>query len=683
MDVHIMSKRLQTVFVIVCTVTLMTNHILAKNRGIIDTSCSPHVKLRSVDIDAVRWTKGFWADRFKQCCDVTLPHHWRLLSDPDHGHALTNLRIAAGLEEGEFAGVNWQDAWVYKWLEAAASIYNATGDEALDRKMDEVINIIARAQQNDGYIATQTTVTGRTRFGDSRYHELYTMGHLITAACLHHRITGEDNFLHIAIRAANYVYETFKDRPRELAHFPHNPSIIMALVELYRTTGERKYLDLANIFIDMRGAVHDGRGKGDDEQDKVPLRKETQVVGHQVFATYLYAGAADAYMETGDRSLLSTLERLWHDVTQKRMYVTGSHSAIHRGLSHRKGTMGGVVHEAAGPDYFLPNATAYNETCAQIGSFMWNWRMLVITGEARYADLMEQLIYNSILSGIGLDGASWFYTNVLRWHGQEHQLMSQDSHQRFQPGQPPRRTHICCPSNLLRTIAELGGYFYSVSDEGIWVNHYAANVFDIAMANGAAMKLEQETDYPWDGKIRITVNAPKRKEFAVMLRIPEWVREATLKVNGQAVRDDVRPGKYFRLNRIWSAGDVIELNLPMPVQLIEANPLVEELRNQVAIKRGPIVYCLESVDLPESIRISEVVIPHNIELKPRFDKELLTGVTVLQGKAEVCREGDWSNRLYRQLPPQKPRTVSIRLIPYYAWSNRGMAEMTVWMPLNR
>jgi len=648
--------------------------------GIINTSASPYAHLRSVDLRAVRWTHGFWADRWRQCVEVTLPHHWRLLSDPQHGHALTNLRIAAGLEEGEFAGTHWQDEWVYKWLEAAAAIYGATGDEALNRQMDEVIAIIAQAQQPDGYLATQITGRGWKRFQDPHHHELFVMGHLITAACLHHRLTGKTNFLRLARRCADYLCGVFLEPPPELAHFPLNPSIIMALVELYRTTREHRYLDLARAFVDRRGTVPGGT---DLNQDRVPLRRETEVVGHAVFFTYLYAGAADVCLETGDASLREALERLWRDLTTRKMYLTGGVCALHRGFSLRDGQVWGAdeVHEAAGPAYHLPNATAYNETCAQIGSVMWNWRMLALTGEARYADLMEQTLYNGVLSGIGLNGARWFYTNVLRWYGSEHQLLSNDARERFQPGEPPERKHICCPSNLLRTLAELHGYLYSVSPEGLWVHHYGGNVFDGTLLDGTPLRLRQETNYPWEGEVNFTIESAPEQAFALLLRIPSWAAGAQVAVNGQSVPIAVQPGTYVRLRRAWSAGDEIRLRLPLEPRLVEAHPKVEELRNQVAVMRGPLVYCLESVDLPEGVRVSEVRLPQSVKFTPRHEEGLLGGVTVLRGEAQRVPEGDWKGQLYRPLKPERSEPIRITLIPYYAWANRGLSQMTVWIPL--
>ncbi|MFQ6035646.1 MAG: glycoside hydrolase family 127 protein [Sedimentisphaerales bacterium] len=658
---------------IVMFVVLISIAVSAKDRGITNTSSSPYVKLRSVDIDDVKWTKGFWAEKFDLCHKVMIPNMWRLLKDPNISHAYTNFLVAAGLKKGEFKGTWWHDGDFYKWLEATAHVYAVTKDDGLDRLMDKVIEVIGQAQQEDGYISTPIILGYRNvtkRFEKLNYHELYNMGHLMTAGCIHYRATGKPNLLNIAGKTGDYLYRTFKGRDRRLAHFGFNPSNIMGAVELYRTTQDDKYLQLAKVFVDMRGSAPGGT---DQNQTRSPLRKETEAVGHAVTANYLYVGAADVYAETGDKTLLSALEKIWQNVALQKMYVTGATGALHHGESSARDS----VHEAYGREYQLPNSTAYSETCANIANAMWNWRMLAITGDARFADIMELVLYNSALSGISIDGKNFFYTNVLR-RTKDTPLLSWDL-----PTRQPYLSCFCCPPNIVRTIAKVHGWAYSISNEGVWINLYGSNKLDTELADGTKVKLKQETDYPWDGKIKIAVDVPSKKKFAVILRIPGWAKEVVLKVNGQAVRGDLQPGKYFPLDRIWSAGDVIELNLTMPVQLIEAHPLVEEIRNQVAIKRGPIVYCLESIDLPEGVRISEIVIPRNIKLKPRFDKELLAGVIVLEGKAEVVEEGDWSNHLYRQLSPQRKEKVMIRLIPYYTWSNRGVSEMTVWLSLDR
>jgi uncharacterized protein len=648
-----------------------------RNNGLVGNQRSPHCELHSLELDAVHWTRGFWGDRLKQCREVMLPHLYERMANPETGHALTNMQIEAGLKDGEHAGTDWQDAWVYKWLEAAVVCWAISEDAELDRLMDETIATVVQAQQPDGYIATQTTVRGRERFQNPAHHELYTMGHLLTAACIHHRLTGKMALLNVALRAADYIYDTFRGRDPKLAHFPHNPSIIMGGVELYRTTGNRTYLDMANLFIDMRGAVPGG---GDLEQDRVPLRDETEVVGHAVFYTYLYAGAADAYMETGDRSLLEALDRLWHDLTEKKMYVHGGVCAVHQGLFLRQeGPLWGgqKVHEAAGHPYELPNSTAYNETCSQIGCTMWNWRMLLIDPQVKYADIMERQIYNSILSGVGIEGNDWFYSNVLRWYGKDHHLLTADSYERFQPGDPERRrAHICCPTNVLRTVAEWHNYQYTTSDAGLWVHHYAADT----LAAGP-WKLSQETDYPWDGEVTFRMAATPSEPTSLLLRIPGWATHATISVNGEAVDVPAAPGTYARISRRWSADDVVTLCLPMQPFLIEAHPKAEALRNHVAVQRGPIVYCLESPDLPEGVRVPEVRVPREAHFTVTHRPELLHGVTVLECEAMRVPEGDWEGALYRPVTAQPIDSVTIRLVPYYAWANRGISEMNVWIPV--
>jgi DUF1680 family protein len=655
----------------------------AAGRGVTDTSASPHVKLKSVDMDDVRWTDGFWAGRFELCHREMIPYLRKVMELPGNAAVFRNFRIAAGLEEGEFSGTNWGDGDCYKFIEAAAYVYAVTHDDQLDRMMDELVDPIGKAQEPDGYISTQIQLTDKQRWQDLHNHELYNMGHLMTAASIHHRATGKTNFLEIATKLADYLYTVFEPRPQELAHFGFNPSNIMGAAELYRTTGDRKYLKLAGIFVDMRGSVPGG---SDQNQAAVPLRKEQEAVGHAVTAGYLYCGAADVVAETGDKALLDALERLWDDVVTRKMYVTGAIGALHHGESDRtllKRWPRDSVHEAFGRQYQLPNRTAYNETCANIAGAMWNWRMLALSGDAKYADVMERVLYNSFLSSVGIDGKSYFYTNVLRQYGDEMPLLSQDTLERWpDTTERPAPRCFCCPPSVLRTIAKLHGWAYSISAEGVWVHLYGGNVLRTELADGSPLKLTQKTDYPWDGRITITIEEAREEPFGVMLRIPGWASEASVRINGEAADVPCKPGTYASLRRRWSAGDVIQLDLPIRAQLVEANPQVEEARNHVAVMRGPVVYCLESPDLPEGVRVSEVYLPRDVKLTPRHDAKLLGGVTVLEGEAFRIAEGDWSGRLYRPLDsrPQRPEKLKITLIPYYGWANRGVSHMTVWIP---
>jgi len=685
--------------VVLITVLLSTSFSLADtvnhDYGIIKNQNSPYAKLQSVDLRDVHWTDGFWAKQFVKTCDVTLPRLWELASDPEKGHAIQNLKIAAGIETGNFDGTHWQDAWVYKWLESACYIYAVTGNRELDEKMDEIISVISKAQRPDGYIASQTIARNWPRFQDPHHHELYTMGHLITAACIHHRITGKTTLLNVARKAADYIYDTFKGSDPKLADFPINPSIIMAGVELYRTTGVEKYLDMANFFIEWRGSRYgDGRRNAwgvltngsDLNQNWRPLRKETEVVGHAVFFTYLYAGAADAFMETGDTALLNALERLWSDLINKKMYITGGVSPMHKThpvrsfqSGHLSAIVGDSIHEGVGGPYDLPNDSAYNETCGQIGNLMWNWRMLAITGQARFADIMERTLYNSILSGIDVEGDNWSYTNPLRWHGTKHMLRSNDTHTRLEPG----KRMICCPTNLMRTVASWNNYLYSTSEKGLWIHHYGGNVFDGELSDGRKLKLTQKTDYPWDGKVRITVDeVDSDDEFSILLRIPVWAKKANVTVNSRAVQAECKPSSYITITRKWAIGDVIELNLPMLVRMITADPLIEQARNQVAVMRGPIVYCLESIDVPEGIQFEDICLPANAKWKTQYKPDMLGGVTVLKTKAIVLDKiVDEDIGGYRQVRYVEPRRIDITMIPYYAWNNRDEPKMTVWLPV--
>src|SRR5581483_5344357 len=378
-----------------------------ESRSLTNTSHSPNAVLHGIDLDAVHWTSGFWADRFETARRATLPAMWKVINNPENGASLVTFKIAAGVEQANTYATPYSDGDCYKWVESAAHIYAVPRDPALDRQMDEAIAIIARAQAPDGYISTPLQARKRGRWQNLNDHELYNMGHLMTAACIHYRATGKDSLMRVARKTADYLYCVFAPRPPALAHFCFNPSHIMGLVELYRTTGEPKYLELARIFVEMRGSRSGGSAQN---QDRTPLRRETEAVGHAVTASYLYAGATDVLAETTDTPLRAAIDRIWDDVTQKKMYVTGAIGALHKGLTQANDP----IHESFGLPYELPNRNAYNETCANIGNAMWNWRLLALTGDARYADLVERVFYNSMLSGISLAGTEFYYTNVLR-----------------------------------------------------------------------------------------------------------------------------------------------------------------------------------------------------------------------------------------------------------------------------
>jgi DUF1680 family protein len=651
--------------------------------GLTDTAASPHVAVRSVGLADVTWTGGFWADRLETCRKDTLPAMGRIMEGTEHSQFLENFRVAAGLAEGRHRGPAWNDGDCYKWLEAAAAVYAVTKDPQLDRQMDAAVGVIARAQRADGYLHTPVLI--RLRHGDAAARpfqdpldfEMYNLGHLLTAACVHHRATGKDDFLRVALKAADFLCAAFKSPTPELVRSGVCPAHIMGMVELYRTTRDPRHLELARTFLDQRDQVRDGT---DDNQDRIPFRRQTQAVGHAVRANYLYAGATDVYVETGDRTLLPPLLAVWEDVASRKMHVTGGCGALYDGASpdgSPEQKQIGRVHQAYGRDYQLPNSTAHNETCAAVGNVLWNWRLLQVTGEARFADTLELTLYNALLSGVSLDGRRFFYVNTLR------QLDHMPVELRWSRTRQPFISCFCCPPNVARTVAETGSYAYGRDDDSVWVHLYGSNRLDTVIPGRGPVRLTQQTDYPWDGHVRITVDAAPAAPLALRLRIPGWCRGSTLAVNRKPVQTPGEPGEYAAVRRAWSAGDVVELELPMPVRLLQAHPLVEELRNQGAVQRGPVVYCLESSDLPEGVKVSDVVLPRGVELKRRFDAGLLGGVVVLDGMAEAVSEPAWGKQLYRDLPEPRPRPVAVRLIPYYAWDNRGPSEMTVWMPLGR
>ncbi len=649
---------------------------------ILNVAGSPQAAMQSLPVDAVQWTGGFWFERFRQTCDVTARSLWQLLADPDAGHVLDNFRIAAGLIKGERQGTWWQDAWLFKWIEAAACLHRQTHDSWLDERMDEGIALIAAAQEDDGYVGTQTTATGNPRFEYIRLHEVYTMGHLLTAAVTHRRMTGKTTFLDIGVKVADFLCAVLGDSvpPR----YAHNPSAIMGLVELYRETGEQRYLDCARRIVDARGTEPSRRGRdlwhradgieGTDQiQDRVPLRRSEEVVGHNVFFTYLFAGAADLFLETGDKDLAEALERLWHDLTTRKMNVNGGVSPMGHGLSLRHD----VVVEAVGAAYFLPNADSYNETCGQIGNLMWNARMLLAAPRARYAEMMEHEMYNGILSGMSTDGMNFWYRNQLR-RDIGHQV---HGHNDLLAREKPGRKRICCPTNVLRTLAQWQTYAYTTDDAGAWIHQYGANRAALQIPGKGTLGLEQITDYPWAGEVTIAVQSAPAEQVAIRLRIPSWAVGAELQLNGRDAETDVRQGTYAELIRTWQAGDVLTLELPMQARLVEADPLVEHCRNQVAVMRGPILYCLESVDLPGSMQLDGVCLPSDIDLKPVPMDELPFGMLALEGNALQRPQRDWQGTLYRALDSPRLLGCPIRLIPYFSWANRGPSAMSVWLPV--
>ena len=662
---------------------------------------SKYAKMVNTPLGAVKWTGGFWGERFNVYSNTSLQSMWATWSNPDISHGFRNFEIAAGTCEGEHWGPPFHDGDMYKWLEAVAAVYAVNKDPELDALMDKFIEQVVKAQRADGYIHTPVIIEERNKgidthsehrdqtvigtkvgaedekgaFANRLNFETYNLGHLMMAGITHYRATGKRTLFDAAIKATDFLCHFYETATAELARNAICPSHYMGVVEMYRATGNPRYLELSKNLIDIRGMVENGT---DDNQDRIPFREQYNAMGHAVRANYLYAGVADVYAETGEAQLMKNLTSIWNDIVNRKMYVTGACGALYDGTSP-DGTCYEPdsiqkVHQSYGRAYQLPNSTAHNETCANIGNMLFNWRMLESTGDAKYADIVETALYNSVLSGVSLDGKRYFYTNplrlsddfpyTLRWPRERQEYIS----------------CFCCPPNTLRTICEAQNYAYTVSENALWCNLYGQSELTTKLGKHD-LEVSQVTGYPYDGKVMLTFRAvPKKQEMALHLRIPAWCDRATVKVNGEVVDVPVKANTYATLNRVWKKGDVVELDMEMRVKLMESNPLVEETRNQVVVKRGPLVYCLEGMDVADGRRIDDVLIPSTIQFTPTEITIDGSKMIALDGEARLMDEASWDNVLYREVG-KADRTVKIRLIPYFAWGNRGKSEMTVWMPL--
>jgi DUF1680 family protein len=634
---------------------------------VVDTSRSPHTRLRPLPLAAVRLEDEFWAPRLRINREVTLPGQYEQCEQTGR---IDNFRRAAGKKDVPFQGIYFNDSDVYKWVEAVSYALATDPDPQLERMLNTVVTEIADAQDADGYLNTYFTFERKSeRWTNLRdLHELYCAGHLFQAAVAHHRATGQTTLLEVATRFADHITATFG--PEARAGACGHEEIELALVELYRETGHERYLRQAQFFLDQRGRKPPVVGGSPYHQDHMPFRELDQVVGHAVRMVYLTCGAADLFAETGEPALLEALERLWHNMVERHTYVTGGIGARYEG-------------EAFGDDYEMPNERAYAETCAAIGSVMWNWRMLAISGQVRFADALETTLYNGVLSGLSLDGQTYFYQNPLADRGR---------HRR-----QPWFGCACCPPNIARLLASLPGYFYSASEEGIWVHLYASGSATALLGTASGgrrdgmgsgrpgrLTLRQRTRYPWDGEVEIVVETEASSPFSLFLRIPSWCEAAQVHINGEAAEAEARPGSFLELHRQWRTGDTVRLSLPMPVRRVECHPYVANNSGRVALTRGPLVYCLEGTDHPGT-DLREIVLPAEAELNAAFQSDLLGGVVQLWGSAIIEPATAWEGRLYRAAAGKgkgaalrKPGTLPLQAVPYYAWANREPGPMQVW-----
>ena len=619
------------------------------------------VVLHPVPLGASRITSGFWFERQEANRRQAIRTGYEKLETAGN---LRNLRIAAGTEQGEVKGPIFMDSDVYKWLEAAGWEYGRGADEQILAWIREVSDVVAAAQAEDGYLDSVQQVRGKgERYVDLPWsHEHYCAGHLFQAAVAVHRGTGETRLLDVAVKLADHLVATFGAGKTE--EVDGHPVVEMGLVELFRETGKREYLDLATWFVDARGTGIIERLHGKEPtyfSDRVPVREQTSPEGHSVRAVYFTAGAADVAAETSDAELLAALTRQWEGMLASKTYVTG-------GIGSRWDWEQFGDHHELSPD------RAYAETCAAIGSVQWTWRMLLATGDSRYADLVERTLYNAFLPGVSLAGTEYFYVNALQLrHGAHAEEERSATH-----GRRAWFDCACCPPNIMRTLSSLDAYVATSSAQGVQVHQFTTGTIEAAGAT-----LAVTTDYPWDGTVRVEVTATPG-EFERAPRVPAWAEGATATVNGGDVA--VTAGEYLRVRREFAVGDVVELVLPMTVRVVEADTRVDAVRGCVVVERGPLVYAVEQADLPADlpaddlrVRVSEL---RGAGSEHRAD--LLEGVTVLQLPVHVALAAA-SGPLYRPAgddpaPEAAEETLLVPAIPYYAWANRELGAMRVWFP---
>ena len=598
--------------------------------AILMTACgsknNTHKLITPVKFSDVTINDSFWSPRLASHKDVTL----KVCIDQIENQTgrIRNFENAAK-GEGQHSGIYFDDSDVYKALEGMAYSLQNNPDPELEAKCDEWIDKFAAAQQPDGYLNTYYTLTGlENRWSDMGMHEMYCAGHMTEAAVAYYNVTGKRKLLDVAIKMADHMMTVFGPGGRDWV--PGHEEIELALVKLYEVTGEKKYLDFAEWLIDERGHGFGTWVEWRQEsyyQDDKPVREMTSIAGHAVRAMYLYCGMADVAAYTGDRGYMNALDSLWDDVVLRNMYVTGG-----IGQSSRN--------EGFTTDYSLPNLTAYCETCASVGMVLWNWRMNQFTGDSKYIDVLERSLYNGALAGISLAGDRFFYVNPLESLGTHHRQAWYGC--------------ACCPSQICRFLPSIGNYIYGVSDDALWVNLYIGN--DAAVnVGGKTVTVNQDTGYPWDGGVRITLGMKGTLGKDVRIRIPGWCKDYFITVNGNVVEAPVDKG-YAVLSGKWRDGDIIYLQMEMPAEMVAADPRVKEDEGRRAVQRGPLVYCMEEVDNPD---YGSICLESGSEFEAKWEPDLLNGLMTLSANC-----GD----------------SPVRLIPYYAWDNREAGRMQVWIP---
>ncbi len=622
-----------------------------------------------VPFTAVHFDDIFWAPRLETNRIVTIPYAFGKCEESKRYY---NFERAAKILRGEKVedlsppGFPFDDTDPYKVLEGASFGLAVKYDPQMDAYLDKIIALIASAQEPDGYLYTTRTTNpekphdwaGKHRWERVKQlsHELYNMGHLYEATAAHYQATGKRSLLDVALKNADLLCEVFG--PGKNTDTPGHQIVEMGLVKLYRITGDEKYLELAKFFLDQRGG-----GDGEYSQAHKKVVDQDEAVGHAVRAMYMYSGMTDVAALTDDQAYKDALQKIWDNMVTRKLYITGGIGATHSG-------------EAFGPNYMLPNMSAYCETCAAIGSVYWNHRMFLLNGEVQYIDVLERTLYNGVISGISLEGKDFFYPNPLESKGQHNRS--------------PWFGCACCPSNITRFLASVPGYAYAKKDNTIYVNLFVAGTAQIPLTDNT-VKIQQKTQYPWDGHVKMTLTPEKEGAFSVYVRIPGWAvnqpvpgdlysyseeseLKPTLQVNGKVIPLNLVKG-YMHIERQWKTGDTIDLELPMPIRKVVANEKIKEDRNRIAIERGPIVYCLEGADAPDK-QVRNLILDPQVSFQTQFKPDLLGGVQVLTGQASVVGRNEDGERAVTS-------TVDITAIPYFAWCNRGANEMLVWLPTQK
>ncbi len=653
--------------------TTATSGTTWQTAGIADFSRSPFAKLKPVPVRAVTIQDGFWSRRRKTNVTASIPTmHNQLVA---HGRMDNFLRLT-GRSSAPQQGPVYSDSDIYKWLEAAAFVLQSGDRAELKATADAMIHDVVATQEPGGYLNTYyvedrkplrmlypTQTTG---------HELYNIGHLLQGAIAYYRATGDRTLLDAGIRFVDdFLIPNYGPGANQKGIVAGHPEIEMALIELYRTTGKHQYVDLAGYILHGDERIPLRPNQITYMFCGIPFISRTRLEGHAVRAMYACCGATDYYLETGDPAYWKTLNRLWDDLTSHQLYVTGGVGARQEG-------------EAFGDPYELPNARAYGESCAAIGNMMWNWRMLAASGETKFADVMERALYNGINSGMSLDGTTYCYRNPLAFDPSGDSRYVEDPEGKIRN---PWYDTTCCPPNLERTFAELPGYFYSTAADGVYVHLYDNSRMSWRLEDGTGLRMEQKTNYPWDGEVHISVSPEEARDFTVYVRIPGWSSKNSVTVNGTPL-SGIEPGKYLAIHRRWSPGDSINLHFDMAVQLLKANPAVAEDRGRVAFQRGPIVFCMEMLDQPDAVQqsgFSNCVAEVAASSESRFVPDLLDGVMVLEHSGTVARSSAGTSLYFTagESRPQEETRTTLKLIPYYAWANRSRSAMQVWIPYTR